>query len=391
MVPRASQGGSRRGPPPSPRAALQRWEQTSHADWLVPALCAVIWGTALAGLDAHAIGTQRTLVAVGGPTVLLSGLHARLYSYLHAPWRGDRLVQPIPPDEHFIIASRTHRAGWLRSAALGTLAIVLSVASRLDGDPIALGLVADWLVFALIAWATEPFIAAASAWAGRRFPSPSTVRQLQDALGGGWTLREAVVHLYGPALGLGLAMVLALPAQLAIDQAVDGMPAHRGLFGAAVLGVAIAMGLRWLAAPRLYRLGVFEAVPFLAEATKTLAGPAIPDPPPRWLRWLRDPSLRLVVLQFYRLTPVPNVRLIVLAVGTVLAARNPSAPLLVILAATALVWLVPAQALVRSRPVRARLLAPLPTDGSPQVAALALLFAPPLLAFGTVFIRWSAL
>ena len=42
------------------------------------------------------------------------------------------------------------------------------------------------------------------------------------ALGGGWTIPEAVVHLYAPALGVGLVALLAMPGQLWLDRRVDG-------------------------------------------------------------------------------------------------------------------------------------------------------------------------
>jgi hypothetical protein len=146
-------------------------------------------------------------------------------------------------------------------------------------------------------------------------------------------------------------------------------------------------------APRLYSQGVFEAVPFLAEATRTLAGPPVPERTPGFIARLRDPVLRLLVLQFWRETPVPTVRLIVLAGAAtwVGLAGLPAAPHAALLLAASLLWLVPAQAIARTREARARLFATLPLPehvregGHPR--ATALLFAPPVLGLAVLGLR----
>ncbi|MBL4685238.1 MAG: hypothetical protein JKY37_11655, partial [Nannocystaceae bacterium] len=140
---------------------------------------------------------------------MLAGLFERLGSYLHAPQRRTLLPLPLPPGLHFAAATRPHRVGMLASAALGSVALGIAASADLlpagaSGTTVAL-LVADWGWLVLLAALTEPAIAAASAWLGRRFEEDSAARRLQLQAGGGWTLPEAVVHLYAPALGVGLA------------------------------------------------------------------------------------------------------------------------------------------------------------------------------------------
>ena len=112
-----------------------------------------------------------------------------------------------------------------------------------------------------------------------------------------------------------------------------------------------------------------------------------------WIARLRDPVLRLLVLQFWRETPLPAVRLVVLAGAStwVALAGLPAVPHAALLLAASLLWLVPAQALARTREVRARLFATLPLPdavregGHPR--ATALLFAPALVGLGVLALR----
>jgi len=373
------------------RTVLRRMDRGDWADWAVPALVAALWATLLRVTDPAALGLRQTLVALGGPTVLLAGLHARCFGYLHAPHRERALVLPIPGAEHFAAARRQHRRAWWRSFAVGTVALGLALGTDLR-TPTGLGLLADWCVFVVIAMGVEPWIPAVGAALGRRFPQGSPITALQRSMGGGWTLPEAVIHLYAPALGLGVAMALALPGQLAIDRFAQGLSVPQGLVIAALLGVLLGT-LATPLAPHLYARGVFQAVPFLSEAQKTLAGPAVPEPSPVWLRALPTPGLRLWALQFVRLTPVPTLRLLLLVVAVPLAWKSPSLPLgLALVGAASLLWLLPARAVARLRPARRRWLAALPVAPALREgrnpAAQALLGLPVALALLVALAGW---
>lgn len=373
---------------PAWRQGLRRWHDDEGGDWLVPAVASAVWAALLGAQLEAGTGLRRSLVAIGGPAVLLSGVHVRLTPYLHAAARHRLIALPIAPREHFAAALAEHRETRARALGLATVAVLAPHLGALDR--VALGLVGDWLVLAIVAAWIEPAIAAASAWLGRRFPPESTPHRLQVGLGAGWTLPEAVVHLYAPALGLGVAMGLALPAQLVLDVIVDGRTPPMPIVVIAGVGIVLAAVLR-AAAPFVYGLGMFEAVPFLAEATRTLAGPAIPEPAPRWVERIRDPVLRLLVLQFHRLTPVPVLRLLVLAAATVFAVRTASGSGLAVLAAAVMLWLVPARVLARGGAARRRLLAALPVphrDGR-HPWAVVLLVLPPAIAAIALVLPWG--
>jgi hypothetical protein len=372
-------------------AILRRWDSTHWADWVVPVVAGALWSLVLfAGADAGA-GMRRSLVFVGGPFMLLAGLHARLTGYLHAPSRERLLVLPISPASHFAAARSRHVRGLIVTLGVGSAAVVAGCAA--DGfTAIEIGLVLDWAVLAALAVFVEPLVPAVSALYGRRFASDGPVHAWQVRLGGGWTLPEAVVHLYAPAFGIGLAAALAMPAQLAIDRSFDALSVPTWLWIASTLAVAGGV-LGFAIAPKIYARGVFEAVPFLAEATRTLAGPPVPEPTPGWIARLRDPVLRLLVLQFWRETPVPTLRLLIVggAAAWVGLAGLPSAPHAALLLAACLLWLVPAQAIARTREVRARLFATLPLpdnvrDGGHPVGA-ALLLTPPALGIAVLGLR----
>jgi len=371
---------------------LKRWVSGDGSDWVLPAFVAALWMVLLWSAKAAPLGLQRTVVALGGPAVMLAGLHARLFPYLHAPSRLQTLVLPIAARSHFCAARSAHRRAQLRTTLLGTLALVLVLREGLT-SPTGLGLLGDWLAFAIAAAGVEPLVPAVSAWLGRRFPADSPLTRLQHGLGGGWTLPEAVVHLYAPALGLGFAMMLALPAQLACDRFVDGLSSPPALLWTALVGFLVAFALP-VVAPFLYARGVFQAVPFLAEATKTLAGPPVPERAPAWLGLLRDPLLRLWVLQFYRLTPVPMLRLFVLILAVPIAWNVDSVTVgAAVLASSFALWLLPAYGLRRLQRARARLLQPLPVGEAQRSGrhplALAMLCAPPVCASVFATLAWS--
>src|SRR5690606_34574303 len=178
----------------------------------------------------------------------------------------------------------------------------------------------------------------------------------------------------------------------AIDRFAQGLSVPQGLVIAALLGVLLGT-LATPLAPHLYARGVFQAVPFLSEAQKTLAGPAVPEPSPVWLRALPTPGLRLWALQFVRLTPVPTLRLLLLVVAVPLAWKSPSLPLgLALVGAASLLWLLPARAVARLRPARRRWLAALPVAPALREgrnpAAQALLGLPVALALLVALAGW---
>jgi hypothetical protein len=289
----------------------------SLGTWLVPAFAAALWSGVMAMVADAPIATQRSLVFLGGPMVLLSGLHARAFGFLHAPDRERWLPLPIPPDRHWQSAVRMHAPSFGIAVLLGILALLLPLAFEPTprGLPSNLGLAVEFVWLAVFAGLLEPVAASSAALLGRRFPEQARLHDLQRSLGGGWTTPEAVVHLYAPAFFLALATALAMPGQLSWERWLDGHPLGSGAWAAGLLPLAMAIGLRMLA-PRRYRVGMWEAVAWLSEATRTLAGPPRPEPTPAWAATISDPWIRLLVIQFWRITPLAYLRLaLVLGVG----------------------------------------------------------------------------
>ncbi len=340
--------------------------------------------------------TQRSLVFLGGPLLLLAGLHARLFGFLHAPDRQRWLTLPIPPGRHFAAAITSHRPAFWLSAALGIAALLLAGPAGLtrSGIPTRVGLALEFLWLVVLAAGIEPFVGGISAELGRRFPEQSRAHELQRSLGGGWTTAEAVVHLYAPAFGVGLAVLLAMPGQLSWERYLDsGVLNLRQLaFGAAPLLIAAALRI---VALRSYRRGFWEAIPWLSEATRTLAGPPQPEPTPGWAARIPDPWTRLVVVQFWRITPLPGLRLaVVLGFAIFALARStpPSGPVIALTLAAIGAWLVPAGTLARDRLSRARLAGALPLDfrrrsGRLGPIAIVALLTPVVLASGALAYR----
>ncbi|MBX7080587.1 MAG: hypothetical protein K1X88_15425 [Nannocystaceae bacterium] len=373
---------------PTPRRhALLAEVPPVHA--ALPVVAAALVALAIgAGARASGLPAARSLVFALVPAALLVTLHVRTSGFLHDDQLAATLPLPIAPARRFGLAAARHARG-LAAAMLWLLGgIALGAAPLGLGAPALCGLLLDALAVGVASLATEPFGAAVAARLGRRQPPGSWAEQLQHKLGGGWTLPEAVVHLYAPAGSLGLAGLLALPVQLAIDRAVDGHALLVGLGAAMLLAAAIAVGLR-LAAPVLYRGGVFEAVPWLREAMRTLAGPPVPERASRWIAAVADPALRLVLLQHERLTPAPRLRLVLLlATAVVLALRGTplSAGEVGLALALCALWLVPAAALLRHGAVRRAALAALPVR-SPTTRARALLAAPVAVMLASIAIR----
>jgi hypothetical protein len=359
------------------------WEQ-AWASWALPLVASSIAAALVAGAGARGVDAQRGVAFVVGPALLLVTLHARSGGYLHDDGVAATLPLPIAARRRFAAAHRVHMIGLGWQALWGAAAMAIAAADLRT----AIGLVATFAALIACAALVEPLASGASAWLGRRVPPDGFAAQVQRTLGGGWTLPEAVVHLWAPALGLGLAAALAMPLQLAIDRWFDGLPVARGHLGACAGALGCAVAARLLA-PRLYAGGVFEAVPWLRQAIRTLAGPPVPPPAPRWLAMLRDPALRLLVLQHQRLTPVPMLRLAILfvAAGIVASADAAPGPAAVgsVVGAAAL-WLLPAAAVRRHRLAMQRALAAMPIR-DPRRAAWACLLVPVLLATAPVAAR----
>ncbi len=355
---------------PAPSAAtLRRFDPRGWELWLVPALGAALYATLLASAGDD-LPLLRGLVFLGTPMLLLAGLHTRLDGYLHAPARLQLLPLPLQPRVHWDAASVPHRRGLLSTMGLGTAAVATPAFTAGLPWAEAVGVVADFLWPCTIALLLEPIIAAVGAWLGRRFDDDPRPRQWQQRLGGGWTIPEAVVHLYAPAMGVGLVALLAMPGQLWLDRRIDGLstPPALAVIALAALVVAALVG-RW--APRVYGRGMFGAVPWVHEATRTLAGPPIPEPAPSWLLWGRDPVRHLVLLQFWRVTPVPGLRLLALVGGSawIGLAASPSVSAVAVIVALAAGWLVPAARVHALRLGRARLCAALPLPAAARVGS----------------------
>ncbi|MBL9101425.1 MAG: hypothetical protein JNL82_10740 [Myxococcales bacterium] len=355
--------------------SLPRWPALWPHAWLAPAIAAAVWSIALAGAEALAV--QRSLVFLGGPLVLLAGLHARLGEYLHGRAREQLAALPIAPERHFAAGSGEHRRGLAAAAGCGLAGIAVGCGG--DGWR-TLVLAGDFAWLCVIAAAVEPVIPAVGAFAGRRFPEDHWLRQTQRQLGGGWTTPEATVHLYGPAFGLALAVALAMPGQLALAQVADGRAWTGDLAALLVVPLIAAIGLR-IAAPRIYAAGFFSAVAWLAEATRSLAGPPEPPPRPAWLGRVGSPVLRLWLTQWLRLTALPVLRGVVLVAWALylgLRAAPPTAPTIALGLALAALWLMPLQALARARRRSAAMLVRLPVSPSLGATAAALFAGPPL-------------
>lgn len=373
--------------PPS----LRDLERTEGFDGLVPAAVAALWSVALTAAVGPA--QARAWVFIGGPLLLLAGLHGRTEGYLHARTRIRTLPLPLEPQRHFAAARPRHLRGLLMTGALGALAIALSLPARGRFDRVGLSMLLDWGWLWICAWGIERALPGVSAWLGRRFTPGTTAHQIQRSLGGGWTLPEAVVHLYAPALSVALAAAAAMPGQLVLDRMLDGTSVPPPLLAAATGGLGVVLVCA-LAGRRLYRRGFFEAVPWLAEATATLAGPPVPESTPGWVNQIGDPLLRVTVLQFLRTTPVPTLRLLCLFTAAGWAATGPlDLPHAAVVVAGIALWLVPARAVVRGRSTRAKMASTLPLPatqrrGRHPKAAL-LLFAPVALSMLVGIVGWS--
>jgi hypothetical protein len=346
---------------------LPTWPPAWPSAWLAPILVAATWSIALA--SEPSLAGQRGLVFAGGPFVLLAGLHARLAGYLHARERERLQPLPIAPARHFAAALPQHRRGLASTAACGLAAIA---AATLPDLARAGWLAADFVALVLAAALVEPALAGAAAYAGRRFPDGHWLAEAQRVGAGGWTSGEAAVHLYAPALGVGLAMVVAMPAQLTflrIAEHGDAATRHLGLLAAPfVLAILLRLGAR-----RLYSAGFWEAVPWLAEATRRLAGDGVPSARPALIARIENPVLRLGATQLARLCPLLGLRLVALIGATawlMFRASPPDAPRIALWCGLAALWLAPLQVLARERRRNAAALAALPLPAPERAGRL---------------------
>lgn len=375
------------------RATLARWSAPGFSLWLVPLVVAAAGAVALhrAGDD---VALLRGLVFVGAPLLLLAGLHARLGDYLHADARRWLLPRPVPPNEHWHSARPTHRRGLWFSLGLGTAAVTVGPLSASIDMGTRVGLILDWAWVWLLAALLEPLVPALGAALGRRFDEDRREHRLQRSLGGGWTIPEAVIHLYAPAAVLGLATALAMPGQLWLDRTLDGVASPVGLAVGSGLALPLAVVARWFS-PRLYQRGLFGAVPWVHEAMRTLAGPPVPEAVPGWLLWGRDPVRHLWLRQFWRMTPVPGLRLwaMILVAAWMAAAAPPSLSIAALGLTVVAAWLVPAGRLARLLAIRRRLLSTLPLAAADRSGrcwtAWATVVALPVVAAAAVGLAWS--
>jgi hypothetical protein len=300
---------------------------------------------------------------------------------------------PIVADRHWQSAVRVRVPEFVLAVVLGVASLLLSLGFEptARGIPSNVGLAAGFLWLAVFAGLLEPVAASTAALLGRRFPDGGLGHEVQRSLGGGWTTPEAVVHLYAPAFFLALATALAMPGQLGWERWLDGHPLGVGAWAAGLLPLLVAIGLRMLA-PGHYRRGLWESVPWLSEATRTLAGPPLPEPTPAWARKISDPWIRMLVVQFWRLTPLPYLRLgLLLGVAAVTLIRTdpPTGPLLAVAMASMGAWLVPARSVAQESANRARMCGALPLPprargGQPGRVVIAIWMSPVLLVVGAL-------
>ena len=333
---------------------------------MATAAVALAWTLVLGDGARGAPEGLRSLVFAGAPFLLLAGLHARTSGYLHSRQRLALLPRPIRGDEHWRLARGRHRRGFAWVVLFGVAAILLA-AAPVTPLGLTLSLLGDLAWVLLFAGLVEPVSAGLAAWLGRRFDEGSTAAELQRTLASGWTAPEAAVHLYVPALGVALAVALAMPGQLAMELRGPNVATLPFL----ALPLTIGLGLRLLA-PRLYGVGLWEAAPRIHEISRTLAGPPRPPAAPSWIVALPGP-LRLDLLQLQRLGSLLWVRLaaVLAAAAWVASADRATAPVFAAGLVALSLWLGPFIALHRQQDRRQQLLGALPLDARGRSGALA--------------------
>ncbi len=360
------------GSPRSRAIAALGWRGLGEGG-VATAAVALAWALLLAESARGASEGLRSLVFAFVPFLVLAGLHARISGYLHSRQRLALLPRPIAAREHWRLALGRHRRGFVWVVLFGVAAIVLGLglgvgggAAAAESAELGLILIGDLLWELLFAALVEPLIAGLSAWLGRRFDESSHAAELQRTLASGWTAKEAAVHLYVPALGVALAVALAMPGQLAVEL--------RGPTSAALpflaLPLLVGIGLRLLA-PRLYGVGLWEATPRIHEVSRTLDGPPRPTAAPAWSASL-PPPMRIELLQLLRLRSLLGVRLVAVVGAAVWIGRAE------VLSAAAYaagmialsLWLGPFVALHRQQERRRQLMGALPVGERSRQGAM---------------------
>lgn len=327
-------------PVPARRAALPRFDAPSYglASILIAAV-ALSAGTLEAAAGSEQ--SQRMAAAFLGPLLLLAGMHARLEGFVHARARRALLSLPVPATRHWADAQRSRRLGLALGLLAGMIALGITAATGELHRPWVTITEFAWL--GLFAWILEPLVPAWSAFLGRRFDESSPQGRAQVALGGGWTAPEAVVHLYAPALGVLGATALAMPGQLSIERAFEGLPLQAPHLALGLAPLALALWLRREALER-YGAGMFEAVAWLEQAERSLSGEQAARSRPWIAKLARDPWARLRLIAVWRRVPGASVRALAAAVlpwAFVVAGRAPGGLAVALCAATTLAWVGP--------------------------------------------------
>ncbi len=320
-------------------SSLPRFRPPQLGFLAIVVMAMVLGFGAAAGAD-HSEGAQRMTAAALGPWMLLAGLHARLDAFLRAPERKAWLSLPIAPTEHWRAAQRERRWGLALAVTAGLAG--LAVPALLGGLHRPLVTLCEFAWLGLFAALIEPCIPAWSSWLGRRFDDTAPATHAQRALGGGWTSPEAVVHLYAPAVGVLGATALAMPGQLSIERAFEGMALETPHWALALAPLAAAAWLR-VRARSQYATGYFESVAWLDEATRALSGDGYPRATPRFAAWVKDPWVRLQLISFWRQTPGAPLRVLALlaAPWTALLVELPLGLWAGACVAIALLWIEP--------------------------------------------------
>ena len=364
-----------------------------EADAFAVALLTASLGTAmLVELASSPLRTQRGFVFVAGSLLLLTGLQARFHAFLHTGARIRTAPLPVSAQQHFRAASRRHAWLLLVYWCMGTLALWGSHVWARGSLDQAGWLLLDWTWLCLHAWLLEPWFAGASAWLGRRHTG---VDAMLASAGGGWTLPETAVHLYAPALALATAVAVSLPGQLAFARIQELGALDGGHVAALLVPTMSSIAVR-ISSLRCYGRGMWEAVAFLNEAERTLSGPPRPEAIPTWISWMQNPVRKLFLLEIYRTTTVPMLRLAVLmASGTwIVTTEHAVVPSSVIVAAAAgSLWLLPVLRFTKRSRERALLFGALPLsfpqrNGRDPMMVIGLC-TPALAVLGFALLRWS--
>ena len=299
-----------------------------HTPDLAPWLGAIVLWAGLTHQLSAAPQDLPLAMLISGTLLLAGSASRRLLGFLHAKTRLTHLSLPLPAQLHWRDAVVYYLLHLLRSGSAGGLALVIAWLCAVDRDSLEVWHAVQtaalvWAVLLLHCACVEPFAAAIAAVLGRRVGAESAAREWQAWLSGGWTVPEAAVHLYTPALGLALACAATVPIEVALSADVLGSHALHQRQLMWLLPIALLMGLRMVAG-WIYCRGMFIATPTLHEVLRLLGGHATPSRPPQWIRWVAHPLYRVLALQAWRLVPACTLRLIALLLITVWIAVRPT-------------------------------------------------------------------